>query len=86
MLARAALIAPADPAGWPTAQVACDLIWLHVTPPDRVEHIRVRSSRRGFDIVWFMLADDPGTARVRAQMICHDAITGTPLLMGWQVG
>ena len=85
ILARASLIAPPNGTGSLTEQVTCDLIWLHVTPADRVEHIRVRTSPRGFEVVWFMVDDDPLTAGTKAQMICHTAIAHTPALLNWKI-
>ena len=85
ILARASLIAPSRGRGSLTEQVTCDLIWLHVTPADRVEHIRVQASTRGFEVVWFMLGDDPLAARTKARLICRTAIVNTPALLGWKI-
>jgi len=85
ILARASLIAPSRGRGSLTEQVTCDLIWLHITPADRVEHIRVQASARGFEVVWFMLGDDPLTARINARLICRTAIANTPALLDWKI-
>lgn len=84
MLVRASLIAPAGGPITLTAKLACDLLWLRVAPADRVEHIRVQAGAHGFEIVWFMLGEDPCEASKKAHAICLNAIVTTPALSGWQ--
>lgn len=84
ILVRASLVAPVCCSITLTEQLACDLLWLRVTPSDRVEHIRVQTGAHGFEIVWFMLGDDQIEANKKAHAICLNAIITTPALAGWQ--
>ena len=85
IVVRTAFIAPQGVSERPGEQFVMDLIWLSVTPRDRIEHVRVLAGPRGFDVVWFALGDDSEAARLNAKRICQRAIQATPVLADWWV-
>ncbi|MFR9778908.1 hypothetical protein ACL02O_23010 [Micromonospora sp. MS34] len=46
-----------------------DLLWAHMRPEDRVEHIRVRAGPGAMEVVLFLLASDEATATEKARDI-----------------
>jgi hypothetical protein len=85
IVVRTAFIAPQGISNRPGEQFVIDLIWLCVTPEDRVEHVRVLAVPRGFHIVWFMLGRSEKAARAIALSIGRRVAAATPILREWDI-
>jgi hypothetical protein len=80
------------------AEVVTDLLWLHATAQDRIEHIRVHAAQNRMIVVFFTL-DNEYAVRVNAQRpvedadssedplrrLCRRMIRASSAMPGWQV-
>ncbi len=82
---RSAFVAPQGAVDRPGEQFVSDLIELCALPADRLEHVRVLAGPRGFEVVWFLLADSEPDALGVVESLSRRVIAATPLLANWWI-
>ncbi|MDH2424610.1 hypothetical protein [Sphaerisporangium sp. TRM90804] len=74
---------PAERKGDITPSGLVDLIWVHTSIDDRLEHIHARAWPGGIDVVFFLAVTSSALASTRAGAISLRAISSAPALRGW---
>jgi hypothetical protein len=62
-----------------------DLVWVHSTREEGVEHLRARAGPDEIDIVLFLCVPKANSAEETAARICSRVVECVPALRGWSL-